>query len=408
MNEFIERGFAPAGESPFAQTPAKDVTAVTEVVHLDKSVFNTEKSDYGSVKLFFGQEAGLMDTIHKYYPKLWKLFKKLRKQDWDEEEFDFSVCKEEFLTCPPHVYSRMINNLIWQWEGDSVASRSIIAVLAPFRPCMEVFVPFTRIQDNENVHALTYSDIIKGSFDDPDAVLGDLLAKAEPMKRLEVIGGVFADVIQAGKEYALGLREENQELHNTLYMFFVALYLLERGQFMTSFAETFDICRKGYFPPIRAAVEKIAMDEFEVHAQFGQELLRLIFDTPEGATFYAQCRDKIVAMVNELRAAEVRFIEWNREDGDHEGFMTKAEATGWLDMNMTAIATFLGINETETTFKFVTKNPIPWIKGHLNLSDNQASPQEEDANQYLVNVFKRDDQNVVFQHKHPALAFMNA
>lgn len=390
--------------SPFVQTPVLDVAGVK----LDPRVFNTQKSDYGVPKLFFGQEAGLMDTIHKYFPKLWKLFKKLRKQDWDEEEFDFSVCKEEFQTCPPHVYNRMINNLIWQWEGDSVASRSIITILAPFNPAMEIFVPFCRIQDNENVHGLTYSDIIKGSFDNPDEVLGGLLAKAEPMKRLEVIGGVFADIIQAGIDFRSGKIVEDQDLHNKLYMFFVALFLLERVQFMTSFAETFDICRKGYFPPIRAAVEKIAMDEFEIHAQFGQELLRLIFATEEGATFYAQKRDQIIAMINELHQGEVRFIDWNREDGDHDGFMTRDEAIDWLGFNASAAATFLGINEKEVNFKFVTKNPIPWIKSHLNISDNQASPQEEDANSYMVNVIKRDDQNKIIKHTHPALAFMNA
>lgn len=377
-----------------------------QIVQLDSCVFNTQKTDYGTLNLFFGQEAGLLDTIHKYYPKLWSLFKKLRKQDWDEEEFDFSTCKEEFQTCPPHVYNRMINNLIWQWEGDSVASRSVAVIIAPFRPAMEIWVPFVRINDNENVHGLTYSDIVKGSFDNPDEVLSAMLAKVEPMRRLETIGRVFAAAAKAGPQYALGQIEETQELHNILYMFLVGLYLLERVQFMVSFAETFDICRKGYFPPIRAAVEKIAMDEFEIHAQFGQELLRLILNTEKGAVFYNQCRDKIVSIINELYRSEMAFIEWNRADGDYDGFMTKDEAIGWLGLNATVAATFLGIQPEELEFKPVHKNPIPWIKGHLNLSDNQGSPQEEDLNAYMVNLFRRDDQNKVIHHQHPALAFM--
>ena len=95
--------------SPFGEIEIPDV-------NVDANIFNTKKTDYGNVQLFFGQEPGLLDSIHKFYPKLWRLFKKLRKQDWDEEEFDFSLCNVEFKTCPPHVYERMINTLIWQWE----------------------------------------------------------------------------------------------------------------------------------------------------------------------------------------------------------------------------------------------------------------------------------------------------
>jgi ribonucleoside-diphosphate reductase beta chain len=382
------------------QLPSSDILALD----LDKKIFNVAKTDYNVPRLFFGQEPGLLDSIHKYYPKLWSLFKKLRKQDWDEEEFDFSVCKEEFQTCPPHIYNRMINNLIWQWEGDSVASRSIAAIMAPFCSAVEVWVPFVRINDNENVHGLTYSDMVKGSFENPDAVLAELLAKIEPMRRLVSVGKVFSKAYHASHKYALGEIEADQELHNTVYMFLVAMLLLERVQFMVSFAETFDICRKGYFPPIRAAVEKIAMDEFEIHAQFGMEVLKVVLATPEGALFYAQCRDQIIALIKELHAAEIEFIRWNRADGNYEGFMTTDEAIAWLGFNATAACVFLGITEEDVGFKFVTKNPIPWIKSHMNISDNQASPQEEDANSYMVNIFRRDDQKVIFKHNHPALA----
>jgi ribonucleoside-diphosphate reductase beta chain len=189
-------------------------------------------------------------------------------------------------------------------------------------------------------------------------------------------------------------------------MFLVGMYLMERVQFMASFAETFDICRKGYFPPIRAAVEKIAMDEFEIHAQFGQEVLRIVLAQPDGMTFYAQCRDQIVAVINELFRSEITWLKWLRRDGDHEGFMTYDESVSWLEFNCTAAAVFLGLNEEEVEFNFVTKNPLPWMKSHMNLSDNQASPQEEDANAYMVNIIRPDDMGKVFEFKHPALAFM--
>lgn len=111
-------------------------------------------------------------------------------------------------------------------------------------------------------------------------------------------------------------------------------------------------------------------------------------------------------MVNELYRSERTWLSWLRQDGDHEGFMTHAESVQWLDFNATFATIFLGIREEEVEFKFLTKNPIPWIKGHLNISDNQGSPQEEDTGQYMVNIIRSDDHDKVFEHHHPALAFL--
>ncbi|MFO5520899.1 hypothetical protein ACLBP3_30280, partial [Klebsiella pneumoniae] len=57
-------------------------------------------------------------------------------------------------------------------------------------------------------------------------------------------------------------------------MFFIALYFLERIQFMASFAVTFAIGRTGAFQQIAAAVKKIAQDEFEVNDQDVQQIIR--------------------------------------------------------------------------------------------------------------------------------------
>jgi len=98
---------------------------------LPTKIFNTEKSDYTFPEIILGQDLGLFDTINKFYPEIWKLYKTLKNQDWDENEFDYSTCNVQFKTCDRHTYDMMVKTLAWQWEADSVASRSIAAVLAP-------------------------------------------------------------------------------------------------------------------------------------------------------------------------------------------------------------------------------------------------------------------------------------
>ena len=61
-------------------------------------IFNATKTseEYKNTPIFCGPEPGLMDTIHKPFPKLWDLYKELKSNDWDEQEFDHTRCNLDF------------------------------------------------------------------------------------------------------------------------------------------------------------------------------------------------------------------------------------------------------------------------------------------------------------------------
>ena len=96
------------------------------------TVFNYDKTDYQKPLLLLGQRPGLFDTVNRHYPEIWKLYKAQKSLDWDENEFDYSSCNADFKSCSRSTYDMMIKTLAWQWEADSVASRAIAPVLAPF------------------------------------------------------------------------------------------------------------------------------------------------------------------------------------------------------------------------------------------------------------------------------------
>ncbi len=363
---------------------------------LPSKIFNTAKTDYAFPEIILGQEPGLFDTINKFYPEIWKLYKTLKNQDWDENEFDYSTCNVQFKTCDKHTYDMMVKTLAWQWEADSVAARSIAAVLAPVCTSSEAWSGWVEITKNEIVHAATYSEIVRNSFDNPDAILNEILSVQEAISRLKTVSAVYDRAFTKSYDYARGAAPNDQETYNAIYMFIVALLCMERIQFMASFAVTFGICDgTGLFQPIGKAVQKIAQDEFEVHVQYGKEVLRAMFKTERGRNAFEQCRTDIINVINEVASAEIEWTEYAFSEGRELTGVTCQMMKDWVYFSATDVAKFFGLQE-QVDFPIIESNPLKYMENWLNMSKMQASNQEEDTAQYKVGVMRRDDEDEVF------------
>lgn len=379
------------------------------MVDLPKKIFNNQKNDYHVPEIILGQDPGLLDSINTHYPAAWDLYKKLKKLDWDELEFKFHSCNVEFKTCDKSIYDMMVKTLAWQWEADSVASRSIVGILANVVTDSRIWTGYVRINDNENIHALTYSEIVRNSFDNPNEIVDEIMAVEEAQERMLAVARVMQAAHKASHDYANGYIQNTQELYNTIFMYFVGLYFLERVQFMASFAVTFAIGKAGYFQPISDAVKKIAQDEFEIHAQYGQEVIKALLRTSRGKQAYANCKEQIVDLLWEIIRTECNWVSYLHEDGRQLTGVTPQKLMNWTLFNANAAGTFLDVMdaviekygvEFKETFgydlEFPTKNPLPFMQQYLDIAATQASPQEQDAPDYQVNVLSRVDEQEVF------------
>lgn len=362
---------------------------------IDSKIFNVGKSldGYSNPSLFFGEAPGLFDTVNKKFPKIWALYKEMKSLDWSEDEFDYSQCNVDFKTCHPDVSDMMIKTLAWQWEADSVASRSIIMTLAPVITSSEYWAAVSRVSDNEIIHAATYSEIVRMSFDNPHEVLSEILAVKESVARLETIADVFSAGRQAGIEYAATGEKVTQELYNKVYLTVVALLLLERIQFMASFAITFTIGGSGLFQPICKAIQKIAQDELEVHCELDKEVLRNEHQTEMGIIAQQQTKDIVSKMFHEVVEAELTWLDYLFSDGKVLIGTNKDLVKKWVLFNAKDVAHFLKI---ETEYKFPKTNPMPHMENWLNMNKQQAAPQEQDIAQYKVGIMVNDDTNTTF------------
>ena len=363
---------------------------------MDSKVFNVNKTveDYQAGQpLFFGMAPGLIDTIHKPYPKIWELYKVMKSLDWDEDEFDYSICNIEFKTCPKSVSDMMIRTLAWQWEADSVASRCIAPVMASFITDTSLWAAWQRISDNEQVHGNTYSTIVRMSFDDPSKVLTDILAVKESIARMDSVNKVFARLYEVSHQYALG-QVTADEIYDDVLLGVVALYLLERIQFMASFSITFTICSTNLFQPIGKAVQKIAQDELEVHAELDKEVIRIERSTDRGAAALERLKPRIKQLCDDVVQTELNWTDYLFSEGRELVGTNASTVKQFVLYNAREVYKFLDV---ESDHKFPTKNPMPHVEDWIDISKTQAAPQEQDSNQYKIGVIVRDDDNLTFE-----------
>lgn len=360
---------------------------------MDNKIFNIEKTveDYQSGQpLFFGKDPGLFDSIHKPYPRLWELYKIMQSLSWDANEFDYSICNAEFKTCSKSVSDIMTKTLSWQWENDSVASRSVIATFAPFVTDTSLWAAISSINTSEQIHSETYSEIVRMSFDDPSKVLSDILSVRESITRMETVSSVFSNLHKISHQYALG-QVTAEEIYDDVILSFVALYLLERLQFMASFSITFTICSTNLFQPIGKAVQKIAQDEIEVHAELDKEVLRIERNTDRGRIAFERLKPKIKLLCDDVVRSEMEWTDYLFSEGRELVGTNATTVKQFVLYNAREVYKFLGV---DSDYKFPTKNPMPHVEDWIDISKTQAAPQEQDSNQYKLNTIVRDDNNL--------------
>lgn len=361
---------------------------------LPKTIFNTEKTDYQTPSLFLGQAPGLFDTIHKSYPTIWSLYKGMKSLDWDENEFNYAASASDFATLPKSKVDKMIKSLAWQWEADSVASRAIAPIVALFDPCPELWAAWQRVSDNEVTHAATYSEIVRMSFPNGNAVLEEILQVTESMQRLGTVADEMAWIRERGLKYQLGLVPNDQETYNAIFMFTYVMLVLERVQFMASFAVTFALGQEDYFTQPAKGVQKIATDEYEIHVELDREVLANELRTERGMEAYRQLRPRMCQVINEVVKSELTWNEFVFSEGEDLKYLTKAGLDKWVLFSATNVVRPLGL---DFDYPQVETNPLPYMKSWLDISDFQASPQSEANGQYKVNLLRRDDETTEFE-----------
>jgi ribonucleoside-diphosphate reductase beta chain len=361
---------------------------------LSSNIFNIEKSDYRTPSLFMGQKPGLFDSINKPHPEITKIYKRLKANDWDELETDFGSCNNEFKSCDPSTRFMMIASLAWQWEQDSIAAHSLAAIGANFCTSDELWAAWVQVNQNECVHALTYSEIVRASFDNPDEVMKEILSVKESITRLGTVAKIYNDAFELSHKLALGLVERDQAAYNTMFMFVVANYFMERVQFMASFNVTALIVYSGWFQPIGTMVQKIAKDENEFHAPLGKLIIETELRNPYGDQAFIDCKDTIKQLLIEVIETEFSFIDFLFSEGRE---LVGADAHSLKNAVLWWAKEPADLLYIKLPYDLPKKNPLSVMDKFLDLDSVEDASMEVRSANYLLGGVVNDSSNKVYE-----------
>lgn len=351
---------------------------------LPVSILNLNKvytSDPGSLFLQGGH--GLIDSINRPHQKLFDLYKDLKALDWDEHEFELERCQIEFKTKPAHLCFKMIQTLAWQWEADSAAAHSIAPVIAPFVSSDDLWLAYLRINDNEGLHALSYSEIVKYGLGDAAKTLLDVVNNSEAAKRLSSVAKALHHVKMTGAKLTLGMiSPESDEAIEAAMMFSATMLVLERMQFMISFAATFAIGETGSFMPIVDTVQKILTDEYTIHIPVGKYVIRNELSIDRSRKAIDRIWPAVQELIFEVLKAEVH---WN-----YNHLFADGKELAGIRPRMFEDWALFAANDIFETFgrpnplRIVNKNPLSYMNDWIDINKNQGSPQEIRRGNYLL------------------------
>ena len=337
--------------------------------------------------LFLGQKLGIHDTINVKHPYLEQLFTQLKSIDWVEDEVNLDRDRLQFETCPKHIRDIMIKNLAFQAELDSIASRSAGVLIAPFISNSELWRLDLAIAVNEVLHSATYTHIIKMCLKDTNEFFDEVYKNEQILGRAEKVSEVFNEIQELGAYYTLhGFGSYREDLfEETLIKYWVAMYALERIQFMSSFAATFALAEQDWFLGIASLVQKILKDELSIHVKRAKYVVDVL--KKEFSESFNNILPELKQIVDEVLETEYTWSHYLFQEGRQIVGFNENLSKQWVNYSAQEVYETLGF---ELPFEKITESPLPFMDKWINIDKMQTAAQETQLTNYKLNSWVDD------------------
>lgn len=346
------------------------------------TVFNAKNQGYVTKKypLFMGEQLGLFDTVNVAYPAIEKLYQQQLAQVWNEHEVDLTQDRMDMLRVPKETADLMVKTLSWQHLADSVAAKSIAALLLPFCTNSELEGMLTIQSFFEIIHSRTYSHIVKQTFVDPNKMIEQTYNDIGVLLRSEAIVKAFDELESLPKDAS------TQRKKDVLLKVLVALFALEGIAFMSSFAVTFAITETDVFQGIGALVAKIAADE-ALHTRMDATVLDVLLKDLEWKNTFEQMKPELKVIVDAVVNQEMQYAEYLFSEGRNVIGLNAALLKEYTLYMAYPIYKFLGLN---FDYQVIEENPLPYMAKYIDPSQMQSANQEIQNTAYNIGVIEND------------------
>lgn len=356
------------------------------------TTFNQTPNNALLEPMFLGNSVNVSRYDQQRYMAFEKLIEKQLSFFWRPEEIDVSKDRADWQNLTDSEKHIFISNLKYQTLLDSMAARSVNAVLLPLVSLPEVETWVETWAFSETIHSRSYTHILRNLFTNPGEVFDDIIVNPAILKRATSIAKYFDDVIlttqllqsQGEGNYEVegrNIEVNTRKLKERLYLAVCSVNALEAIRFYVSFACSFAFAERELLEGNAKIIKLIARDE-ALHLTGTQHILNNWMsgkDDPEMKQISEDMRDAGLQIFLDVVDQEKEWAQYLFKDGSMIGLNAEI-LNQYIEYISNQRLTAIGF---DAPFN-IKSNPLPWMNAYL-VSDNvQVAPQETEISSYLV------------------------
>ncbi len=356
------------------------------------TTFNQTANNALLEPMFLGNSVNVARYDQQRFMAFEKLIEKQLSFFWRPEEIDVSKDRADWQSLTDSEKHIFISNLKYQTLLDSMAARSVNAVLLPLVSLPEVETWVETWAFSETIHSRSYTHILRNLFTDPSAVFDDIMVNPAILKRASSISQYFDSVIittqllqsQGPGSYEVDgntIEVSERKLKERLFLAICSVNALEAIRFYVSFACSFAFAERELLEGNAKIIKLIARDE-ALHLTGTQHILNNWMtgkDDPEMREIATEMRDQGKQIFMDVVEQEKEWADYLFKDGSMIG-LNAAILKQYIEYISNQRLSAIGF---DAPFD-IKSNPLPWMNAYL-VSDNvQVAPQESEISSYLV------------------------
>ena len=356
------------------------------------TTFNQTPNNALLEPMFLGNSVNVARYDQQRFMAFEKLIEKQLSFFWRPEEIDVSKDRADWQSLTDSEKHIFISNLKYQTLLDSMAARSVNAVLLPLVSLPEVETWVETWAFSETIHSRSYTHILRNLFSDPSEVFDDIMVNPAILKRASSIAKYFDSVIittqllqsQGPGSYEVDgntIAVSERKLKERLFLAICSVNALEAIRFYVSFACSFAFAERELLEGNAKIIKLIARDE-ALHLTGTQHILNNWMsgkDAPEMQKIATELRQQGKQIFMDVVEQEKEWADYLFKDGSMIG-LNAAILKQYIEYISNQRMAAIGF---EAPFD-IKSNPLPWMNSYL-VSDNvQVAPQETEISSYLV------------------------
>jgi ribonucleoside-diphosphate reductase beta chain len=336
-------------------------------------------------KLFFGDYGNFQRIDQISYDIFKQLSENSESNTWFTNEIDYSKDKKGYVNLSKKEKRMFHLNILYQNILDSLVPNTF-ALLSEISTDTYLSYLYSRINTEENIHAMTYSSGLARVFGADATKMLDHVYDDNILKHR--MDNEIRDSQKLIDKAADGIVSD--DLKKALIVSLIRTYFLEGVRFPSSFFVTWTINKNNSnaIQGFSQALKLILWDELTVHTTTGLNVLKILYKDESQGFYHLNdfIKETIYNIAEEVFDSEMQWVDYLLKDGEIPG-VTKNIMKHFLKYQIDFRIRALGF---EPIYNEEKSDIIDWFNDYRDLNKTQVALQEADNTNYQKGALKND------------------